>query len=107
RPGSRANAWIVRLADGASSIVRGSTDPMQGWVSFDYGHLLPAPVVDTTASGTHVRFLTLIIPSATSQRSWEVDDLAWHAEGVDLTVTIRGKTRQISVRDGTAWERAA
>jgi len=107
RPDSRANAWIVQLGDGSSSIVRGRTNPIQGWASFDYGQLLEAPVVDTRASGTHVRFLTLIVPSSSSHRIWSAGSVAWHDSGFDLTVGAREATVRVSVRDETAWVRAS
>jgi len=106
RQGSRANAWITQLGDGSSSIVTGRTDPIQGWVSFDYGRLLKAPVIDTRANGTHVRFLTLIVPSATANHAPAATGLRWHDSGFDLTIGAGGAAARISVRDVTAWVRA-
>jgi Heparinase II/III-like protein/Heparinase II/III N-terminus len=47
-----------------ASLRRGSDQPMEGWVSADYGHRQPAPVaVYTTAARLPVRLVTLLLPS--------------------------------------------
>jgi len=104
RSGSRANAWITQLGEGSSRIVRGSSDPIQGWTSFDYGVLKPAPVVDVSAHGTRVQYVTLIVPSSSHQPTWTVSSFSKHATGFDLTIDVDGRRDRISVRSSTAWE---
>ena len=107
REGSRANAWLVQLAGGSERIVKGQSDPIQGWTSFDYGRLLRAPVLDVGASGTHVRFVTLIVPSSSSQQQWRVLDFSQHAVGFDLTLAKAGVIETIGVRGANAWLRTS
>jgi hypothetical protein len=103
RPGSPANAWVVQLdGDAIQGSYRGSTDPMQGWVSFDYGKLQPATAVNVAKTGTHVRFFTLIVPSPAKARSWTVRSFEPRSEGFDLVLRIGSTTERIFVRGTTA-----
>ncbi len=55
------NVLIQQLVgSGSSRMHRGETSPIQGWVSRHYGHRAVAPVIEYSASGRQVRFLTLI-----------------------------------------------
>jgi hypothetical protein len=107
RPGSRANAWVVQLGGQAGqSVHRGSTDPIQGWVSFGYGHREPAPAVAVAKTGSHVRFFTMIVPSATRERAWTVRSFTPAAEGFDLVLRVGTVTERFTVRGADAAVRS-
>lgn len=105
RPGSGANAWVVQL-DGRvqQNVVRGSMNPVQGWMSFDYGEAVPASAVAVRRSGAHVRFLTLIVPSRSAARSWTVSSLIRTDDGFVLVIERNGLVQRITVagREATA-----
>ena len=53
-----------------ASIVEGAVDPLQGWVSTDYGRLVPAPMlIYTLTSALPARLVTLLLPSETLEAS--------------------------------------
>lgn len=44
-------------------VIRGQTEPLQGWVSFGYGHKEPAPVLRTARkAAVPTRFVTVLLP---------------------------------------------
>ncbi len=53
---------ITQLLGQEGRIVEGESDPIQGWVSFDYGEREPAPVMIFEETGLRARFVTLITP---------------------------------------------
>jgi hypothetical protein len=52
------------IPDGSTQVVRGQTDPYQGWVSHQMLQRLPADVVTMTRTGPSAAILTLLVPSA-------------------------------------------
>jgi heparinase II/III-like protein len=107
RAGSRANAWVVQLDGPAHQrAYRGSTDPIQGWVSFGYGQRQAAPAVAVSKTGTHVRFFTLIVPSAAKERTWTVRSFATRTDGFDLVLDVGGLTEAFTVRGADAVARS-
>jgi Heparinase II/III-like protein len=49
---------------GSTQVIRGQTDPYQGWVSHQMLQRIPAPVITMTRPGPSAAILTLIAPSA-------------------------------------------
>jgi hypothetical protein len=49
---------------GSTGVLRGQTDPYQGWVSHQMLQRIPADVVTMTRTGPSAAILTLIVPSA-------------------------------------------
>jgi hypothetical protein len=49
---------------GSTRVIRGQTDPYQGWVSQQMLQHTPAPVITMTRTGSSTAMLTLIAPSA-------------------------------------------
>lgn len=97
---ARGNVLIRQLIGGASiSIVRGETDPIQGWVSFAPKQKQAAPVVEAIQRGGKVRYLTLVVPAAGAPAA-SVTNLQVTANGYRFTITIGGRTEQVVV-DGT------
>ena len=108
RPGSPSNAWVVQLDGGGKQrAVTGALDPIQGWVSFDYGQRVPAPAVSVTKTGTRVRFFTLIVPQPERAPSWTVRAFRPASVGFDLTLQIGAAAERFVVRGESATERRA
>lgn len=103
---SRANAWVIQLAGHRTqTISRGLRNPRQGWVSFAYNRRLSAPVLDARASGTRVRFVTLIVPSPSGVRGWRVHGFRLDASGFRLDIESGGVRAGITVRNDHASQR--
>jgi hypothetical protein len=49
---------------GSTQVIRGQTDPYQGWVSRQMLQRIPAPVITMTRAGPSAAMLTLVAPSA-------------------------------------------
>ncbi|MBI4729100.1 MAG: alginate lyase family protein [Acidobacteria bacterium] len=94
------NAMALQLVGGKSqSVVRGSADPIQGWISPGYGRKVPAPVVEVASRGTRARYVTLIVPVPGGRPRVEV--MAFSVDprgGFDLTLEVGGQVGRISVR---------
>ena len=54
------------IAPGSTQVVRGQTDPYQGWVSHQMLQRTPADVVSMTTTGPSAGILTLLVPTAPS-----------------------------------------
>jgi hypothetical protein len=92
----RSNVLIVQvLAPSATRIVTGATSPMQGWVSYSYGKKIAAPVVESRRSGTSARFLTLLVPYATTRPRVTVTDLRLTSTGYAMTVTVGSRSERV------------
>lgn len=64
-----------------ASIVEGIVDPLQGWVSTDYGRLVPAPMLlYALTSALPARLVTLLLPSETLEASPAVSPIV--ADGI-------------------------
>ena len=72
---------------------------MQGWISYTYGTMVAAPVVETVKTGTTARFLTLIVPEA-GRPNVKVTGFSKSADGFAFTVTIDGRSEKVTV-DGS------
>lgn len=84
-----SNVLIVQVvAPTATRIVTGATSPIQGWVSYQYGKRVAAPVVESRRSGTSVRFLTLLVPYGATRPQVTVTDIHLTSSGYAMTVTV-------------------
>jgi hypothetical protein len=98
---TRGNVLIVQvLAPSATRIVSGATSPIQGWLSYTYGHKVAAPVVEARRFGTAVRFLTVVIPYASVRPAVTIGGLRLTASGYAMTVTVNGRSERV-VAGGT------
>jgi hypothetical protein len=96
------NVLIRQLIGGGTTrFVTGSSDPPQGWVSYRYNEIIPAPMVEVERTGRSARYLTLIVPSARPDPSVTVDVSSIRVAGFTLTIrTPRGAERLRATRDG-------
>ncbi len=62
-PGANVSLLFTGGSDGLD-VVKGATSPMRGWNSSGYGQLSPAPSVRSTQFGTHLSWVTVIVPRA-------------------------------------------
>jgi hypothetical protein len=81
----------------AIEVFEGSIHPIQGWVSFRYGHKTAAPVVESVARGRAVRFLTFIDPlaGAAGPRLHELEELR---DGFRLRVVTSEGIEEVELR---------
>jgi hypothetical protein len=100
---SRGNVLIQQLAPGGQTrIVKGSTRPRQGWVSYRYATVKAAPVVEHRMTGDSARFVTLIVPFAQGEPPVDVRNVVITAEGFRAKITVDGVTeRVVATADGT------
>ncbi len=96
-PGGRA-LWVVPMSTTPlhANLTSGSTDPIRGWVSADYGVRMPAPCLSYTAIATlPMRVLTLLYPHR--DPGWRPDvEPVVNAAGNPIGVQVR--SRRTSVR---------
>jgi hypothetical protein len=98
----RGNVLIRQLIpEGSVSITTGATDPIQGWVSFDYNAKRRAPVASFVRSGRNVRYLTLLVPGAETATAG-VEDLRLYGDGYAVTIRVRGHAERVVVRGTTS-----
>jgi hypothetical protein len=91
----RGNVLIRELTGTpALRIVTGATNPIQGWISYQYGQRVAAPVVEAARSGTSVRYLTLIAPSEGAPNA-QVRSLRLTADGYAVTITVDGRSERV------------
>jgi hypothetical protein len=98
---TRGNLALMQLAETESiSIVQGSEDPVQGWVSYDFGVREPAPTVVATNSGETVVFVTLLAPFVGGDppeiRAFEITD-----NGIDLALVYLGRHNTVRIADSS------
>lgn len=95
---------LIRELAGAPTlrVVMGETAPIQGWISYKSGQMLPAPVVEATQRGTSVRYLTLIVP-AEGRPAAHVSGLRLTRAGYSVTVTIGGHSELVTVSGSSIW----
>jgi hypothetical protein len=99
---ARGNVLIRQLAGGPTlRVVRGATNPIQGWISYRYGTKVAAPVVQAIRSGTSVRYLTLIAPTEGAPVVL-VRNLRLTSGGYSLTITVGGRSERVVVGATTA-----
>jgi hypothetical protein len=65
----RGNVAIHQLAgEVRHQVVAGRRDPMQGWQSYHYNQIIPAPTVEAVQTGRAVDYLTLLVPASGTPR---------------------------------------
>lgn len=96
----RGNISITPLApvDGVS-LVEGSENPVQGWVSYDFGVREAAPAGVFESTGTQVVFVTLLAPSPAGETpeilSFELND-----DGINLELVYLGQGNRVTIDGG-------
>lgn len=92
----RSNVLIVQvIAPSAARIVSGATRPIQGWVSYDRDKKVKAPVLESRRVGTRARFLTLLVPYATTRPNVSVTNVTLRAGAYAMTVSINGRRERV------------
>lgn len=89
------------------TIVRGATQPLQGWVTKAHGELEPASVVATQARGRQARFVTVITALAETSAASPPDPVIAVAQGDEVILvetTAPGRELRIGVGDELAVE---
>ena len=95
---------IVRqlLNTPAINIVRGRTSPVQGWLSYQYGTKVAAPVEEAVLRGRSVRYITLIAPSAGKPVA-KLSAFRATSLGYTVTVAIGGHSERVTVSGSSVW----
>jgi hypothetical protein len=101
--GGRGHLLIEQLVRGGSTrTIRGATDPLQGWISRAYGQHTPASVIERSATGRQVRFVTVLIPF-TGEAVPGVRDVAVSGRGFSFVIeTSGGRERVRATSKGVA-----
>jgi Heparinase II/III-like protein len=88
-----------QIPAGSTQVIRGQTNPYQGWVSHAQRQMTPAPVVTMTRTGSSAAILTLIVPTAPGTSiSTSISD---HSSGVyQLRLDIGGRLLSFLVSTG-------
>jgi len=98
---SRGNLEIRQLMGAHNTrVLTGSTDPLQGWLTYDYQTVIAAPVVEQIKVGTSARYLTLLVPFD-DMPTVSTRVLQQWSDGYKVEVTVNGLTERIKVRGGT------
>jgi hypothetical protein len=105
---ARGNVSIRQLIGGATTrVVRGATDPIQGWVSYVYGHKTRAPVVESARRGANVRWITLLVAWPDARPGIQVSSLRAYASGFSATIRAGAHTENVRVSGGSASAKPA
>jgi hypothetical protein len=100
---ARGNVLIRQLAGAPTlRIVTGRTSPVQGWISYAYGTKVAAPVEEAVQRGSHVRYLTLIVPAA-GRPGARVSRLSLTSTGYSVTIQIGGHAERVTVSGSSIW----
>jgi hypothetical protein len=93
---ANGNILIVQLiAPDATNVINGATSPIQGWLSYEYNKKVAAPVVEAQINGSYAKFLTLLVPYATTQPIVKVTNLEITSSGYAMTVNIDGRSESL------------
>jgi hypothetical protein len=90
----RGNVLIRLVGSPKLRVITGARDPVQGWISYQYGRKVAAPVVVAIRSGANVRYLTLIMP-ARGRPIVETSGLRLTSDGYRITVTVNGRSERV------------
>jgi hypothetical protein len=102
RKGGDVLVWQL-LAAPQPRIIKGRTDPVQGWVSYEYGSPIPAPVIQTSKSGRSARFITLIAPFVGGAPPVDIKQLSITSSGFRVVVDIDGRRERVMANGSGAW----
>jgi hypothetical protein len=97
----RGNVQVRQLigAGTTSRVVTGRTSPVQGWVAWEHGRKVAAPVVEVIRKGRNVRFLTLIVTAPGAPASG-VSELKLMPTGYSVRIKIGSRYERVVV-DGS------
>lgn len=99
---ARGNLLIRQLIGRPGvTVVKGRSDPVQGWISYRHGTKVAAPVIEVTQRGTSVRYLTLLVPSEGVPAA-TVSGQTVTSDGYSLVVTIGGRSERLVVNGKSA-----
>ena len=99
---ARGNVLVHQLAGGTMRVVSGTTSPIQGWVSPRLTLRVAAPVIETRKTGTNVRFLTIIVPSAEPGPVVSISTLRLYPDGFEARVAVNGRVERVVVRSSSS-----
>jgi hypothetical protein len=91
----------LNTAGVTSRVVSGRTAPIQGWLAWEFGKRVAAPVVEFRRSGTSARFLTLLMPAA-GDPGCRISGLRLTATGYSVVVSSKGRSERVVVSGTTA-----
>ena len=98
---SGGSVFITQLAVApTTSIVRGATNPIQGWRTLKFNSKVSAPAVLARRTGRSARFVTLIVPTASATTRVKVLYSHYWSDGFSLVVSIDGHRERVRL-DGT------
>ena len=93
---ARSNVLVVQvIVPSAARFITGATSPIQGWVSYGRDEKSKAPVLESRRAGTKARFLTLLVPYATTRPNVSVSNVKLSGGAYALTVTINGRRERV------------
>jgi heparinase II/III-like protein len=90
---------LIRQLYGTSSvrIVRGATNPIQGWLSYTLGIRLANPTVEYVKSGASTRYLTLLVPDADGKFYVSIKALNVRSDGFTVLLTVNGHAERVTL----------
>jgi hypothetical protein len=99
----RGNVLIQQLLPGSQTLIaRGQEKPRQGWLSYEYGELRPAPTVEFHQTGTEARYITLLAPFPRGTPPVVVSDVVITEDGFEATIRVRKVIeRVVATAEGT------
>jgi Heparinase II/III-like protein/Heparinase II/III N-terminus len=99
---SGGNVVIKQLALAPTiTIVKGQTQPVQGWRTFRFNSRVAAPAILARRSGRSARFLTLIAPVPTATTRVRVVSSRYWSDGFSVVVSIGGRTERMTLHGTT------
>ena len=96
--GSKAGISLIPVNEPGLTLDRykGSTDPIQGWVAYDYGVKEPAEVVKYSVNAKSIQLATLLLPFGTKPAEIKVESM----EKDVFKIGFGGQDYQIILADG-------
>jgi hypothetical protein len=99
---SRGNVLIQQLLGGAHfDVVRGATNPTQGWLPTTWGSHAPAPVLEDVRGTSHIKLVTLLVPFASNRASVRVTNADAHGQHFSFDISVDGQRQHVQA-DGVS-----
>jgi len=99
----RGNVLIRQLTGGPTlNIVKGRTSPIQGWISYEYGKKVAAPVEEAVQRAANARYVTFVLP-AEGKPVAALSNFKLTSTGYTITVTIGGHSERLTVSGSSIW----
>jgi heparinase II/III-like protein len=93
----RGNVLIRQLYGWSTNrLVTGSTNPIQGWLSYRFGVRKPNPTVEVIKSGASVRYLTVLVPDDDGRFSVSFARVRTSSSGFSADITVNGRTERVT-----------